>query len=147
MAVLDSGDSGWHVLGWNSGIVQIVFRQDHPTRKIWRIFRTDGHMRKRRILPWNNHNQPDLAGDRQGKYRCRRDIRVLCPWNDCVPDGDRGGKGRRKESEDEIWGRWGVLRGRGREYFVGMVRESRDRLFLFLNKNIDFNRESCFMSM
>lgn len=147
MAVLDSGDSGWHVPGWNSGIVQIVFRQDHPTRKIWRIFRTDGHMRKRRILPWNNHNQPDLAGDRQGKYRCRRDIRVLCPWNDCVPDGDRGEKGRRKESEDEIWGRWGVLRGRGREYFVGMVRESRDRLFLFLNKNIDFNRESCFMSM
>lgn len=66
---------------------------------------------KGRILPWNNHNQPDLAGDRQGKYRCRRDIRVLCPWNDCVPDGDRGGKGRRKESEDEIWGRWGILRG------------------------------------
>ena len=42
------------------------------------------------------------------KYRCRRDIRVLRPWNDCVPDGNRGGKGRRKESEDEIWGRWGV---------------------------------------
>jgi len=31
----------------------------------------------------------------------------FCPWNDRVPDGNRGGKGRRKESEDEIWGRWG----------------------------------------
>ena len=99
------------------------------------------------ILPWNNRNQPDLAGDRQGKYRRRRDIRVLCAWNDRVPDGNRGGKGRRKESEDEIRGRWGILRGRGRDYFVWMVRESRDRLFLILNKNIDFNRESCFMSM
>lgn len=87
-------------------------------------------MRKRCILPWNNRNQPDLAGDRQGKYRRRCDIRVLYPWNDRVPDGNHGGKGRRKESEDEIWGRWGVLRGRGREYFVGKFRESRDRLFL-----------------
>lgn len=111
MAVLDSGDSGWHVSGRNSGIAQIVFRQDHPTEKIRRIFRLDGHMRKRRILPWHNRNQPDLAGDRQGEYRCWYDIRVFCPWNDRVPDGNRGGKGRRKESEDEIWGRWGVLRG------------------------------------
>lgn len=110
MAVLDSGDSGWHVPGRNSGIIQIVFRQDHPTGKIRRILRTDGHMRKRCILPWNNRNQPDLAGDRQGEYRCRSDIPVLCPWNDRVPDGDCGRKGRRKESEDEIWGRWGALR-------------------------------------
>ena len=43
-------------------------------------------MRQGRILSWNNRNQPDLAGDRQGEYRCRRDIRVLCPWNDRVPD-------------------------------------------------------------
>ena len=45
------------------------------------------------------------------KYRCRRDIRVLCTWDDRVPDGNHGGKGRRKESEDEIRGRWGILRG------------------------------------
>ncbi len=95
-------------IGAYLGIVQIVFRQDHSTGKIRRIFRSDGHMRKGRILPWNNRNQPDLAGHRQGKYRCRRDIRVLCPWNDCVPDGNRGGKGRSKEGEDEIRGRWGV---------------------------------------
>lgn len=50
----------------------------------------------------------------------------FCPWNDRVPDGNREGKGRRKESEDEIRGRWGVLRERRREYFVGMVTESRD---------------------
>ena len=98
-------------------------------------------MRKRCILPWNNRNQSDLAGDRQGKYRCRRDIPVLCAWNDRVPDGNRGGKGRRKESEDEIRGRWGVLSGRGREYFVGKFRESRVRLFLFmlLYCNISYN--------
>lgn len=83
-------------------------------------------MRKRCILPWNNRNQPDLAGDRQGKYRCWCDIRVLCTRNDCVPDGNHGGKGRRKESEDETGGRWAVLRGRGREYFVGMVTGSRE---------------------
>lgn len=59
-----SGDSGWHVPGRNSGIVQIVFRQDHSTGKIRRIFWPDGYMRKRCILPWNNRNQPDLAGDR-----------------------------------------------------------------------------------
>ena len=94
------------------GMFQGVFRQDHPTGKIRRIFRADGHMRKRRILPWNNRNQPDLAGNRTGKYRCGCDIRVLCPWNDCVPDGNRGGKRRRKESEDETGGRWGVLRGK-----------------------------------
>ena len=79
---------------------------------IRRIFRLDGHMRKRRILPWHNRNQPDLAGDRQGEYRCRRDIPVLCPWNDCVPDGDRGRKGKSKEGGDEIGGRWGVLGGK-----------------------------------
>ena len=45
------------------------------------------------------------------KYRCRRDIRVLCTWDDRVPDGTHGGNGRRKESEDEIRGRWGILRG------------------------------------
>lgn len=77
MAVLDSGDSGWHVPGWNSGIVQIVFRQDHTAGKIRRIFRLDGHMRKRRILPWHNRNQPDLTGDRQGEYRCWYDIRFF----------------------------------------------------------------------
>ena len=93
---------------------------------IRRIFRLDGHMRKRRIFPWNNRNQSDLAGDWQGEYRCGRDFRVLCPWNDCVPDGDRGRKGRRKESENEIRGRWGVLRGREREYFVEMVTWSRE---------------------
>lgn len=111
MAVLGSGDSGWHVPGRNSGIVQIAFRQDHSTGKIRRIFWSDGYMRKRCILPWNNRNQPDLAGDRQGKYRYWCDIRVLCAWNDRVPDVNRGGEGRRKESEDEIWERWGVLRG------------------------------------
>ena len=111
MAVLDSGDFGRHVSGRDSGVVQVVFRQDYPTGKIRRILRTDGHMRKRRILPWNNRNQSDFAGDRQGEYRCRRNIPVLCPWNDRVPDGNRGGKRRRKESEDETGGRWGVLRG------------------------------------
>lgn len=65
-------------------------------------------MRKRCILPWNNRNQPDLAGHRQGKYRRRRDIRVLCAWNDRVLDGNRGRKGRSKEGGDEIGGRWGV---------------------------------------
>lgn len=65
-------------------------------------------MRQGRILSWNNRNQPDLAGDRQGEYRCWCDIRVLCAWNDRVLDGNRGGEGRRKESGDEIGGRWGV---------------------------------------
>ena len=86
MAVLDSGDSGWHVPGRDSGIIQIVFRQDYPTGKIWRIFRSDGYMRKGRILPWNDSNQSDLTGYRQGKYRCWYDIRVLCTWDDRIPD-------------------------------------------------------------
>ena len=43
-------------------------------------------MRKGRILPWNDSNQSDLTGYRQGKYRCWYDIRVLCTWDDRIPD-------------------------------------------------------------
>ena len=50
MTVLGSGDSGWHVPGRDSGVVPLVFRQDHTAGKIRRIFRLDGHMWKRRIL-------------------------------------------------------------------------------------------------
>ena len=38
MAVLDPGGSGWHVSGRNSGIVQIVFCEDHSTGKSGEYF-------------------------------------------------------------------------------------------------------------
>lgn len=92
-------------------------------------------MRKRCILPWYNRNQPDLAGDRQGEYRCWCDILVLCAWNDRVPDGNHRGKGRRKESEDEIWGRWGILRGEEENILYGWL-ESREIGSFYLLDNV-----------
>ena len=84
-SVLDTCGTGWNVSGWNSGVVPFIFYKNHSCRKVRRIFRTDGHLRKRRIIYGNNDCKPCIADNRKHQRRCRHDCGFICSRHYFVP--------------------------------------------------------------
>ena len=84
-SVLDTCGTGWNVSGWNSGVVPFIFYKNHSCRKVRRVFRTDGHLRKRRIIYGNNDCKPCIADNRKHQCRCRHDCGFICSRHYFVP--------------------------------------------------------------